>query len=992
MRTASSLLAVVVLTLAATVSAQTNPTGTLTGKVTDPDGLIMPGVTVTVTSPALQGERTAVTSGNGDYIIPFLPAGDYKVVYELSGFTTVERAIRLQVAETAALDVQLAVGGLAEAVTVTAEAAPADFTAAPEAAASYRNELIDRLPVSREITGAVLLAPGTSNAGPGGNITFSGALSYEGLFLLNGVVLNETLRNQARNLYVEDAIEEVKTSTGTISAEYGRFSGGVANMITKSGGNTFSGSFRTTLRNDKWSALTPYDEDVLESDPRVDDVNPTYEMTFGGPILKDRLWFFTAARFENAKSSETTAHTNLVYEFGDDDKRYEVKGTWAITPGHTVKSAFTKRTRDFTNNSFGTIMDLASLYDNSNPEDLWVFNYTGVLKQNFFLEGQYSRRHLSFVGSGSRFTDIEQGTMILDRARGSARWNSPTFCAVCGDLAPGELNEELRDNWNAIVKGTYYLSTDNLGAHTIVGGFDSFEDTRQNDNWQSGSEYRLFANDTIIRDGGAALYPVVRPGTTPTQSSAAYIQWNPIFSSSVGSALRTYSAFLNDTWRLSNHWTLNLGVRWDRTDAKDQAGEKVSEDNAWSPRLAASWDPTGTGTWTVNTGFARYAMGVTSGIADLGSGAGRSSTFTYVYMGPAINTDPAVANPVTAAAALRTVFDWFNANGGTTRPLRGSPTYAGVNRIIGDDLVTPSAWEYTVGFARQLGSRGSFRVDGIFREYRDFYAEQKDLTTGRVADPSGRLYDLGVVINTNEVERDYRALQTQIQYRFTPTFFLGGNYTLSNARGNFNGETEASGPDTADALFYPEYRQKDWNYPVGDMAIDQRHKLRLWATYLQSLGAFGRLDFGLLQNITSGDPQSIDAAIDSRPYVTNPGYLTPPSTVTYYFGPRGGYETDTVSSTDLSINYIFPVGFLGPKSEFFLRFVVDNLFNQSAIDGPNDTVQTVQNDSTLRAFNPFTETPVEGVHYRLGPSYGQALSADAYQQSRTFYFSGGFRF
>jgi hypothetical protein len=126
--------------------------------------------------------------------------------------------------------------------------------------------------------------------------------------------------------------------------------------------------------------------------------------------------------------------------------------------------------------------------------------------------------------------------------------------------------------------------------------------------------------------------------------------------------------------------------------------------------------------------------------------------------------------------------------------------------------------------------------------------------------------------------------------------------------------------------------------------------------------------------------------------VTNPGYLTPPSTVTYYFGPRGGYETDTVSSTDLSINYIFPVGFLGPKSEFFFRFVIDNLFNQSAVDGPNDTVQTVQNDSTLLAFNPFTETPVEGVHYRLGPSYGQALSADAYQQSRTFYFSGGFRF
>ena len=71
--------------------------------------------------------------------------------------------------------------------------------------------------------------------------------------------------------------------------------------------------------------------------------------------------------------------------------------------------------------------------------------------------------------------------------------------------------------------------------------------------------------------------------------------WNPIFASSVGSSLRTYSAFFNDSWRLNNHWTFNLGVRWDRTDAKDQAGARVSKDNAVSPRLAATWDLQGNG-------------------------------------------------------------------------------------------------------------------------------------------------------------------------------------------------------------------------------------------------------------------------------------------------------------------------------------------------------------------------------------------------------------
>ena len=806
--------------------------------------------------------------------------------------------------------------------------------------------------------------------------------------MLNGVVLNETLRNQARPLYVEDAIEEVKTSTGTISAEFGRFSGGVANTITKSGGNTFSGSFRTTFRNDSWRELTPYEDD--NGIEPVNETVPTYEMTFGGPVLRNKLWFFSAARFENSNEVQTTRYTNLQYEEGQDDKRYEIKGTWSLTPKHGFKAAYTRRDLELPNNSFDVIMDTASLYTSQNEDRLLSANYTGVLSSNFFVEGQYSQRIYRILGSGSQFTDLVKGTMILDRSRGSARWNSPTFCAVCGP--GGSETKEERNNQNIIAKASYYWSTGKAGAHTMVFGFDTFEDSRKNDNWQSGSGFRLLATNTIIRDGGKALYPVLQPGTSATQASAAYIQWNPIFASSVGSALSTYSAFYNDSWRLSDHWTFNLGVRWDRTDAKDQAGKRVSKDDAFSPRLAATWDPQGNGTWTVNTGFARYSMGVNSGIADLASGAGRSSTFRYVYMGPAINTDLNTPNPMSTADALTTVFNWFNANGGTDRPLRDAPTYAGVNRVMGEGLITPSAYEYTVGVARQLGSKGSFRVDGIFREYRDFFAEQKDLTTGRVADPRGTQYDLGIVVNTNVVERNYRALQTQIQYRFAPTFTLGGNYTLSNARGSFNGETEASGADTSDALFYPEYRQAAWNYPVGDLAIDQRHKLRLWANYGLGLGAVGRLDFGVLQNVTSGDPQSIDAAVAVRNYIPNPGYLTPPATVTYYFGERGGYETDTIVSTDLSINWIIPVTPLGPKSQFFLRFVVDNLWNQAAIDGPNDTVQTNNTDPTLALFNPFTETPVEGVHYRLGPEYGQAISAAAWQTPRRFIISGGFRF
>ena len=987
-----------VLLYAAGVWAQTTPTGSITGQVVDAQGAVLPGVTVSVTSPALQGTRTAVTSGNGDYIVPFLPTGDYEVTFELAGFEKRTEKVRVPLAETITLGARLGVAGVSEQLTVRAEL-PADFTSSSTVASSYRSEMIDRLPVGRDVNGAVLLAPGTTDTGPQregvGQVVFSGAMAYEGLFLINGVVANETLRGQVSTVFIEDAIQETKISTASVSAEYGRFNGGVANTITKSGGNKFSGSFRTTLTNDDWRALTPFEKELSE-DPRVSKVVPAYEATFGGPVIKDRLWFFGAARLKEDTFSQTTFFTNFAYDNRVDDKRLESKLTYAMTAKHTFKGSFIKRTRDEFNNSFGDVMDRASFYDNKAPEDLLSANYTGILTPKLFVEAQFSRRQNFFIGSGSRFTDLPRGTMILDRSRGNARWNSPTFCGVCGlsqaDIDAGKLNEEFRGNKNAIVKGSYFLSTSRAGSHSLVFGGDAFQDSRKNDNYQSGSGFRLFANNTIIR--GEDLFPVIIPGTSDTQTSAAYILWNPLPESSQGSQLRTYSAFVNDVWRFNNRLTLNVGARWDKLDEQDQGGATVADGSTWSPRLSASFDPTASGAWVINAGFARYVMPVSSGIADAGSGAGRTSTFRYVYRGPAINTNLNTANPVSAQDALTTVFDWFAANGGTNRPLRDNPTFAGLSRRVGEDLSQPTSWESVLGLAGRLGTKGSFRVDAVHRDYDNFYADS--VVPGRtVTAPNGRVLDLAIVETTNLLERKYRALQGQIQYRLVQDVTIGGNYTLSRASGNVNGENAASGPTTDDILAYAEYQETRWSKPIGDLSIDQRHKLRLWANVDAGLGRVGRLNIGVLQSLNSGTPYSVDAVIDSRSFVTNPGYQTPDSSIDYFFDGRGSLRNDTISATDLSFNYSLPIGRLNDGA-FFARFVVNNVFNRAGQDSSgNETVFTASNQNpgaTLQRFNPFTETPQLGVHYELGPNFGIPLSADDYQASRTYYFALGFRF
>ncbi len=246
MRVASILLALAVLAgSAAAASGQGNPTGTISGHVSDPDGLAVPGATVTVASPVLQGLRTATTSSNGDYIIPFLPAGDYEITFELQGFKTVKRTIGVKMAETQPLNITFALAAVAESVTVAGQSP--DVVLSSTVASNFRKEQLELLPVGRALNDAVLLAPGVAGTGPSGNIMMAGALSFESQYLINGVVVNENLRGQALNLFIEDAVQETKVSTGAISAEYGRFGGGVVNMITKSGGNSFSGSFRTTL-------------------------------------------------------------------------------------------------------------------------------------------------------------------------------------------------------------------------------------------------------------------------------------------------------------------------------------------------------------------------------------------------------------------------------------------------------------------------------------------------------------------------------------------------------------------------------------------------------------------------------------------------------------------------------------------------------------------------------------------------------------------------
>ena len=243
MKTGRFLSAAAALLLAAAFGfAQGIPSASLTGKVTTEGGVALPGVAVTVTSPSMQGTRDVTTSGNGDYIFNLLPSGEYTVRFALSGMSAVDRTVTLAAGAVGRVDVEMNPAAVAEAVTVSGRAGEAAGVESPQVSANYTKEFVEKLPVGRTLAATTLLAPGVTNNGPGGNdrlasIAISGAPSFDNLFLINGVVVNENLRGQPHDLFIEDAIQETTILTGAISAEYGRFTGGVVSAITKSGGN-----------------------------------------------------------------------------------------------------------------------------------------------------------------------------------------------------------------------------------------------------------------------------------------------------------------------------------------------------------------------------------------------------------------------------------------------------------------------------------------------------------------------------------------------------------------------------------------------------------------------------------------------------------------------------------------------------------------------------------------------------------------------------------
>src|SRR5215467_6656419 len=277
-------------------------------------------------SPSLQGVRTATTDAQGLYTLTLLPAGTYSVKYDIQGFQTLARSVALSLGLTTEQNVTIQPSGVAESVTVQGSI-PAPI-ASPVVGQNFLHEEVEQLATPRTIQGIAQLAPAVNENSPNaGQVNINGAFAFDNIFMVNGVDINDNLFAQPQNLFIEDAIQETQVLTSGISAEYGRFSGGVVNAITKSGGDMFSGSARINFSNPSWTTATPFE--VSKGQATVDAAHPditsrSYEGTFGGPLVRQHLWFFSAGRYGQLNNTTTLQQTGVVLPSVDTNKRGEI--------------------------------------------------------------------------------------------------------------------------------------------------------------------------------------------------------------------------------------------------------------------------------------------------------------------------------------------------------------------------------------------------------------------------------------------------------------------------------------------------------------------------------------------------------------------------------------------------------------------------------------------------------------------------------------------
>jgi len=577
------ILSILLLISASTLSYGQILTGKIAGVVTDDEGAPLPGVKVEASSPSLMGQQTAITSGKGTYRFVNLPPGLYKLVFILAGLQRVEREnVKAMLNTTVTLNVTMKPATVEEEVTVMAESPIVDVKMSGMSS-NFTLEDLENIPAGRHsFADIVKQAPGMLSEGESGALrwSFAGSGVEGNAFYFDGVDQSSPELGIPWTNPNQDIFEEVQVSGVGTAAEYGLITGAVINIVTKSGGNKFSGSVSHYGRYDFTTGDNNPDPEVDESFKRW----YRYDLSFslGGPIIKDKLWFFGNYNIRRAKESEWQGDPDFVAKDIQDEAFFKL--TSNINNKHKLVASFA-----YENEDFGEVPDPWNLPETVIKEVvqtyIWNVRYTWLVSSNSFFDikysGWWSPDHYDVPVAGAdldKRPHVDDATGVLSNAPGwSGKWDINTHQVNAG---LSHFAEDFLGADHDFKVGVQY----NRGSLEAMGGYPG---------------------------GGYYIDYYGEPYLLYQQQQYMY-----------GGIVDRIGAFLDDSISIGDRLTVNFGLRFDHQKATYPAlplldgWEKTSEKapriddlitwNVFSPRIGIAFQLTPDGKTLLKAHFGRY--------------------------------------------------------------------------------------------------------------------------------------------------------------------------------------------------------------------------------------------------------------------------------------------------------------------------------------------------------------------------------------------------